>query len=122
LKSEYGRWDPNMSEWVFDGLSSPCIDAGNLDDTAWYNELWPHGGRVNMGAYGGTAQASMSASTVGNIADIDHDNTVGILDLELFSDNWLYNQHLLDTDLDLNGVVDIADFAEFANQWLWTKP
>ena len=45
-------------------VTSPCIDAG--DPTAdWTGELWPHGGRINMGAYGGTPEASMSLSIVG---------------------------------------------------------
>jgi hypothetical protein len=120
LKSEHGRWDPN--QWVYDGMTSPCIDAGDPADLNWHNELWPHGGRINMGAYGGTPQASMSANPVGNIADIDHDDTVGVLDLELFCEDWLLQDSLLDTDFDLNGVVNIADFAEFAAQWLWVEP
>ena len=119
LKSQYGRWDPNILQWVTDVVTSWCIDAGDPTDLNWQNELWPHGGRVNMGAYGGTPEASMSANTVGNVADLDHDDEVGILDLELFCDDWLYNEHLLDTDLNLDGKVDIADFADFANQWLW---
>ena len=63
LQSQAGRWDPNSASWVQDEVTSPCIDAGdpNLDVGA---EVWPHGGRINMGAYGGTAQASMSAEPV----------------------------------------------------------
>jgi len=44
--------------WVVDEVTSPCIDAGNTDEMGWQNELWPHGGRINMGVYGGTSQAS----------------------------------------------------------------
>lgn len=128
LQSEYGRWDPNMLEWVYDPDTSPCIDAGTPYDTTpsdpddWQNELWPHGKRINMGAYGGTPQASMSPNPIGNIADLDHDGQVGIFDLELLSDDWLYNEYLLDTDLNRNGKVDIADFSVFAQQWLWAEP
>lgn len=147
LKSRYGRWDSANSQWVYDSNTSPCIDAGDpeiirywdsngtpadpnddflveyLDPNAlWQNELWPHGDRINMGAYGGTPQASMSPNPVGNIADLDHDDTVGILDLELLSEDWLYAEILLDTDLNRNGKVDIADFADFAQQWLWVEP
>ncbi len=59
LKSEAGRWDPNSESWVIDDVTSPCIDAGdpNSDRTS---EIWPHGERINMGAYGGTKEASMS--------------------------------------------------------------
>ena len=118
LKSEYDRWDPNSYQWVTDTVTSPCIDAGD-PASDWTEELWPHGERINMGAYGGTAQASMSANPVGNVADLDHNDEVGILDLMLFSEDWLYQEYLLDTDLNRNGVVDIADFADFARQWLW---
>lgn len=61
LKSEAGRWDPALGQWVKDTVTSPCIDAGN-DSPDWINELWPNGGRINLGAYGGTAEASMSPS------------------------------------------------------------
>ena len=84
--------------------------------------------RCNLGFGAATDENRLAAPFDGdlgarcNIADIDHDNAVGILDLELFCDDWLLQDSLLDTDLDLNGVVDIADFAEFAAQWLWTEP
>ena len=55
LKSTGGRW--NGAGWSFDGVDSPCIDAGK-PATAYANEPVPNGGRVNMGAYGNTVQAS----------------------------------------------------------------
>ncbi|MHC5183132.1 MAG: right-handed parallel beta-helix repeat-containing protein, partial [Planctomycetota bacterium] len=118
LKSQAGRWDPNSMQWLTDTVTSPCVDAGDPGDD-WTDELWPHGGRINMGAYGNTPQASMSLSSAGNIADLDHDDEVSIDDFMLFSGDWLYEKYLLDTDLNRNGVVDIADFADFANEWLW---
>lgn len=60
LKSQAGRWDPQSQSWVRDDVTSPCIDAGD-PDSDWGQEVWPHGGRINMGAYGGTREASMSA-------------------------------------------------------------
>ncbi len=58
LRSEAGRWDPQTQSWVQDGMTSPCIDAGDplapLGD-----EPEPHGDIINLGAYGGTAQASL---------------------------------------------------------------
>jgi hypothetical protein len=119
LKSEYGRWDPNS--WVYDDATSPCIDAGD-PASDWMDELWPHGGRINMGAYGGTPQASMSPNPVGNVADLDHDDSVSLIDLDLFANDWLYEKYLLDTDLNRNGMVDITDFAQFAQEWLWFEP
>jgi hypothetical protein len=140
LKSQYGRWQPGQAilnnngtpsdpnddfwetvQWVIDSVTSPCIDAGD-PASAWQDELWPNGGRINMGAYGGTSQASMSGNTIGNIADLDHDNNVDMTDFALFSEDWLTAENLLDIDLDRNGVVDLADFADFAAQWLWVEP
>jgi L-ascorbate metabolism protein UlaG (beta-lactamase superfamily) len=66
LKSEVGRWDPNSQSWVLDEETSPCIDAGD-PNSDWTAELWPHGERINMGAYGGTSQASMSLSDAGKL-------------------------------------------------------
>jgi hypothetical protein len=59
LQSRAGRWDPQAQGWVQDAVSSPCIDAGdpNLDASA---ERMPNGGRINMGAFGGTPEASLS--------------------------------------------------------------
>lgn len=59
LKSQAGRWDPIAESWVQDDVTSPCIDAG--DPTAPVgDEPIPNGGIVNLGAYGGTAEASKS--------------------------------------------------------------
>jgi predicted outer membrane repeat protein len=60
LKSQAERWDPNSESWVKDNFTSPCIDAGD-PNSDWSGETWPNGQRINMGAYGGTAEASMSA-------------------------------------------------------------
>lgn len=59
LKSLAGRWDPNEQRWVMDDVSSPCIDAGDPNSLVG-DEPEPNGGRINMGAYGGTSEASMS--------------------------------------------------------------
>ncbi|MHC4631152.1 MAG: MBL fold metallo-hydrolase [Planctomycetota bacterium] len=64
LKSEIGRWDQRSQNWVLDDVTSPCIDAGD-PNSDWTAELWPHGERINMGAFGGTQEASMSLSDAG---------------------------------------------------------
>ena len=64
LKSQTRRWDPNSQSWVKDDVTSPCIDAGD-PNSDFSGETWPHGGRINMGAYGGTQEASMSLETQG---------------------------------------------------------
>jgi len=59
LFSKRGRYWGEHDIWVLDRVTSPCIDGGdpNIDPA---DEPVPNGDRVNMGAYGGTVQASMS--------------------------------------------------------------
>jgi len=59
LKSQAGRFDPNIGNRVIDDVTSPCIDAGDPNSPVG-DEPEPNGGRINMGAYGGTSEASMS--------------------------------------------------------------
>ena len=57
LQSTYGRFTTNG--WVADVQNSPCIDFGNpLSDAS--QELTVS--RINMGAYGNTAEASLSGT------------------------------------------------------------
>jgi hypothetical protein len=121
LKSEAGRWDPGELRWVTDDVTSPCVDAGdpNLD---WTAELWPHGKRINIGAYGGTPEASMSLSDLGNIADLNPDvndanDWVDETDLALLNGKWLVEQMLLAEDLDRNGIVDANDLEILMANW-----
>ncbi len=59
LLSQRGRYWPQHNVWVLDDVTSPCVDGGDPSADA-SGERWPNGGRINMGAYGGTAYASMS--------------------------------------------------------------
>jgi len=59
LKSQAGRWDPVSQTWLLDDVTSPCIDAGD-PRSALSEEPQPNGQRINMGAYGGTPEASLS--------------------------------------------------------------
>lgn len=61
LRSQAGRWDPDVQRWVQDQQTSPCIDAG-LPESPVGHESAPNGKRINMGAYGGTAEASKSTA------------------------------------------------------------
>jgi hypothetical protein len=59
LKSQSGRWDPTSKGWITDNVTSPCIDAGEPEMLV-NDEPEPNGGRINMGTYGGTVEASKS--------------------------------------------------------------
>jgi Leucine-rich repeat (LRR) protein len=60
LHSQAGRWDCAARTWVTDTLSSPCIDAGDPNANCMA-EPSPNGDRINLGAYGGTSQASLAS-------------------------------------------------------------
>ncbi len=59
LKSQAGRWDIISQSWIQDDVTSPCIDAGDPTSPIGL-EPAPNGDRINMGAYGGTSEASKS--------------------------------------------------------------
>ena len=93
LKSQAGRWDPASESWTKDEVTSPCIDAGDPMSPIGH-EQFPNGGRINMGAYGGTAEASKSyfggpvCETV-VAGDINGDCRVDWQDLAILSRHWL---------------------------------
>ena len=62
LLSYPGRY-VTSNQWTHDNQSSPCIDTGNPNANV-ASERSPHGRRINMGAYGGTAQASRGSGAI----------------------------------------------------------
>lgn len=68
LKSQGWRWSSKAAAWVSDEVTSPCIDAGD-PASALVGELLTSpinpavavvNTRIDMGAYGGTAEASLA--------------------------------------------------------------
>jgi hypothetical protein len=93
LKSQAGRWDANEGRWTIDEVTSHCIDAGDPMSPIGY-EPFPNGGIVNMGAYGGTAEASKSyfgkppCKTI-VAGDINGDCAVNFKDFAIMALHWL---------------------------------
>jgi predicted outer membrane repeat protein len=93
LKSQAGRWDPAAQSWVNDDVTSSCIDAGDPRSPIGL-EPFPNGGVVNMGAYGGTAEASKSyfgdpvCETI-VAGDINGDCKVDLADFAIMALHWL---------------------------------
>jgi predicted outer membrane repeat protein len=87
---------------------SPAIDAGDLASD-WIYEPWPNGFRVNMGAYGNTAEATRSP------ADFE--------DLRILCAYWLTDEPLVDIapEPDGDGIANFLDFAALANLWRWEQ-
>jgi len=60
LQSQAGYWDKVSQTWLVSPDTSGCIDAGD-PNSPFDLEPQPNGARINMGAYGGTEQASFSS-------------------------------------------------------------
>ena len=129
LKSRAGRWEPTAQGWVFDNVTSACIDAGDISGPVG-RERFPNGGIINMGAYGGTIEASKSyfakpTCPFHMVADINDDCTVDALDLRIMLAQWLKRCQtapsgrvmMFSGDLDCDCSVDRIDFAILANSW-----
>jgi len=92
LRSQAGRYDAAGGGWVYDDVTSSCIDAGGAM-SAIGAEPFPNGGVVNVGAYGGTAEASKSyfgqtpCETV-IAGDINGDCLVDFRDFRIMSLHW----------------------------------
>jgi len=87
LRSERGRYRASTDEWILDRVTSPCVDAGDPEADPWQERV-PNGGRINMGAYGMTASASMSEGAIPG--DINLDGRVDMTDFAIMADTWLY--------------------------------
>jgi hypothetical protein len=112
LKSEYGRGSLALDEWVTDTQTSLCIDAADPAGGVGA-EPWPNGGRLNMGAYGGTAEASMN----GNPADFDIDGDVDFADYASLAGLWDEVGQFVE-DLDGDGRIGTGDVRIFSENWL----
>jgi len=97
LRSQAGRWNPAKQTWVRDGVTSPCIDAGDPMSLVGF-EPFPNGARINMGAYGGTAEASRSyfgtpvCQTV-IAGDLNGDCMINFADFAFLALHWLEDMH-----------------------------
>lgn len=127
LKSEGWRRVKLGANWTWDNVTSRCIDAGNpgsmLGDEAISiprdpNNLWGENLRINMGAYGGTAEASMPPYDWALLADLSNDGLVNWEDYAFQATDWLNPGDSQPGDLNRNGVVDLADIALLAEDWL----
>jgi len=93
LKSQAGRYDSITQSWLIDSNTSTCIDAGDPMLPIGL-EPFSNGGVINMGAYGGTSEASKSyfgepvCETI-IAGDINGDCRVDFADIEILLQHWL---------------------------------
>jgi len=129
LKSAGWRWDTASERdiWTFDDVTSKCIDAGNpgasLADEPVTIPQDPHNYfgeniRINIGAYGGTKQASIAPIGFSLLSDLNNDNKVDFQDYSWFMSYWLIEQQSQPGDVTRDGQVNYSDLGLFTNDWL----
>lgn len=128
LRSQGWYWHAGRKVWTWDEeVTSRCIDAGNpgsplgnelLTIPSDPNHIWSQNLRINMGAYGGTAEASMPPYDWALLADLTNDGIVDYLDLDAQVEDWLISANEQPGDLNRDGTVDMIDYAILANDWL----
>jgi len=127
LLSTGWRWDAQRRVWTWDNMTSRCIDAGNpganLQDEPMSLDVDPSNlyginVRINMGAYGGTAEASIGPCGWSLCGDITNDGIIDSDDLSEQLIDWLQSEDEQWSDLNRDGTVNLADLALLANEWL----
>ena len=122
FKSEGWRWDANTNEWTWDDVTSRCIDAGNPGSPTGDELLSNSRSRINMGAYGGTAQASVPLHNWALLADLTNDGIVDFQDYAHQAKDWQVTDDgegvQQPGDLDRNGTVEVFDLFLFVEDWL----
>lgn len=114
LKSQAGRWDPNLGSWTIDDVTSPCIGAGNPgsepDD--------PTNVRIETGAYGGTKEESKAPYLWVLLGDLTNDGTVDFKDYAAQQAWQIPETGEQPWDLNRDGLSDLRDLELFTLDWL----
>jgi hypothetical protein len=127
LKSEGWSWDTKRKRWTYDEVTSRCIDAGNpgspLGDELLSvpddpNNIWGQNLRIDMGAYGGTVEASMPPYDWALLADLTNDGFVDLKDYAFQAADWLNSADQQPGDLNRDSFVDVSDLALLVEDWL----
>ncbi len=127
LKSEGWYWDTTRRRWDYDDVTSRCIDAGNPGSPLANepvsvppdpNNVWGQNLRINMGAFGGTAEASMPPYDWAILADLTNDGTVDLIDFAYQAADWLNSAAEQPGDFNRDGLIDTSDLALLADDWL----
>lgn len=116
LSSISWQWT-DANGWTFGTITSPCIDAGNPGSPAPY-EYGYETNRINMGAFGGTYQASTPPAGWALLADINNDGFVDLTDYSYFARDFRYVGQLSPADLNRSATVGRQDLGLFADDWL----
>ncbi|MBN2018919.1 MAG: right-handed parallel beta-helix repeat-containing protein [Sedimentisphaerales bacterium] len=127
LRSAGWRWSQPGGYWTWDDVTSRCIDAGNPASPLGAepmtvprdpNSIYGTNVRIDMGVYGGTAQASIPPHQWTLLADITNDRKVDFNDLAFLAIDWQSGDEEHPGDFDRNSIVNLNDFALFVEDWL----
>ena len=120
LRSRTGRWDPDRKSWVLDAVTSLCVDAGNPGSPLEDEAVSVFNRRINIGAYGGTAEASNAPLRWSLLADLTNDGIVDAQDFAYQTKDGYPAGMAIPGDLNKNGAVDMDDIAALLGAWLKT--
>lgn len=109
---------PEPRSYATDSVTSRCIDAGSPGFSLGSEPFYGFNCRINIGAYGGTHQASGAPANWAVLADLNNDGLVNFADFAGFALYWLWDEPEVAGDLSRDGTVDIADLSLFAQLWL----
>jgi len=109
---------PIEEQWIFDDVTSRCIDAGNPGAALGNEPSLIHNVRINLGAYGRGAHASATPLDWSLLADINNDGRVDFADFAYLAEFWLQSGYEQFPDFSRNGTVDEFDIVLFSDDWL----
>ncbi|KPK75771.1 MAG: hypothetical protein AMJ79_09800, partial [Phycisphaerae bacterium SM23_30] len=109
---------PARGGWTADLITSRCIDAGS-PGFGLAKEPWDeHNLRIDMGAFGGTAEARTAPADWGLKADLTNDGMVDLADYAALVKDWQRQGNLLPADMNQDGTVNLLDLAYLCADWL----
>jgi hypothetical protein len=134
LKSGGWRWDAQRRTWTWDAVTSRCIDAGDPDAPLRDEPLfvpvdptgyWGANLRINMGAYGGTAEASIPPHGWAIRTDYSNDGIANFTDFAYWTKSHPYTTGEPLGPLNPSPALDPIDLPILAADWLdqtsWPK-